>query len=209
MNRNILSVLLALSLLLGGGGCGTLRALWPGDDDGLPKPTELPDPRAQKERLSWLPKFSLPRPAHWFGRRDRLPGPAPDLSEGVALVENPALLEFHQRASSFYRQLAGRRFNTLTTYRDPALRDFFRSAHSHADYYADLTQALRFTAFAQNTPLRVELIEIRSDGPGRALVLTRIFGNNALPLRWWESELLRADRWERRDGTWWIVPSRL
>ena len=202
-------LLLALCAPLAFGAC----ALWPGGgDDATPPPAELPDPRAQKEkRKIWLPKISLANPARWFGRgRKKTPaGPSPDLAVGLSVVENTEVQAFYQRASNFYAQLAGRRFNTLATYRDPRLRDYFKSDSNYIDYYASMTQALRFTAFEQNTPLQVDVLEVQVEAPGRARVVTRVVGANALPLRWWETELHRVDRWERSDGIWWLVPGRL
>jgi hypothetical protein len=34
-------------------------------------------------------------------------------------------------------------------------------------------------------------------------------GENSLPLRFWETRLVREDRWERQDGQWWVVPGKL
>jgi hypothetical protein len=181
--------------------------LWPWGGPDLPEPAELPDPR-EEEGSSWLPDlpdWDLPDVDLWpFGADEA--GPLPDLSQGVAVVDNEAVASFYQRAQGFYGRLAGRRFNTLSTYRDPFFRDFFSDERSHADYYADLTQALRVANFEQNTPVSLDVLELRVDGPGRATVRTRIVGENDLPLRWWETELVREDRWERSDGVWWIVP---
>ena len=38
---------------------------------------------------------------------------------------------------------------------------------------------------------------------------TRIVGDNGLPLRFWKTGIDREDRWERVEGTWWIVPGKL
>jgi hypothetical protein len=137
------------------------------------------------------------------------PTASPDLSQGVEVVESEAIVAFYERASAFYARLAGRRFNTLTTYRDPKLREFFRSDTAHADYYAAFASALREAYFEKNEPVSLEVVEVRIEGPGAALVLTRIVGENALPLRWWETVLEREDRWERVDGVWWLVPGRI
>ena len=40
-------------------------------------------------------------------------------------------------------------------------------------------------------------------------VRVRLTGENGRPLRWWETSLVREDRWERMDGRWWIIPGKL
>jgi hypothetical protein len=143
-----------------------------------------------------------------FGRRDGA-GPRPDPSFGVAEVEAEGIFAFYERASSFYDRLALRRFNSLGTYRDETLREFFRTQAAFSDYYADLAQALADAHFERNRPLSLEVVEMRLSGPGEAEVVARIVGNNGLPLRWWSTQLERVDRWERIQGQWWIVPSKL
>ena len=133
----------------------------------------------------------------------------PDTEYGVQLVEADAIHEFHGRASGFYGRLAHRRFNTLATFKDRVLREYFRSEGDFADYYADLADGLRTGHFERSTPLGLEVVEFLIDGPGRARVRIRIAGENGLPLRWWETEIEREDRWERRRGRWWIVPGKL
>lgn len=133
----------------------------------------------------------------------------PDLGQGVQQVRDPELEALYERAALFYERLAGRRFNTLATYHDPKLTEFFTSPESYADYYADLTFALRYSQFEQNTPTAAVMLELRIDRPGQAIVKVRIVGANALPLRWWDSELLREDRWRRTDGAWWVAPGRI
>jgi len=135
--------------------------------------------------------------------------PAPDLDRGVALVESPEVISFYERASFFYGRLARRRFNSLATYRDEVLRDFFRSEEAYADYYADLASRLYEAHFERSRPTSLEVLEFALEGPGKASVTTRIVGRNGLPLRFWKVELDRVDRWERIDGTWWVVPGKL
>ena len=135
--------------------------------------------------------------------------PRGDPSYGVEVVSNEAVVDFYERAVFFYSRLARRRFNTLATFRDELLRDFFRSEISFSDYYADLAEALEDSHFEQNRPLRLDVVEFVVDGPGSARVNTRIEGENGLPLRFWETHLDRVDRWERVEGTWWIVPGKL
>ena len=196
-----------VAAMLASSGCSTLSSLWPWGGPDLPEPAKLPDPR-DDDGPGWLPDlpdWDLPDVDLWpFG--PDWEGPTPDLAQGVAVVDNEAVASFYQRAQGFYGRLAGRRFNTLSTYRDPFFREFFRTERAHADYYADLTQALRLAHFEQNTPVALDVVELRLEGPGRAVVRTRIVGENDQPLRWWETELMREDRWERSDGDWWIVP---
>ncbi len=51
--------------------------------------------------------------------------------------------------------------------------------------------------------------EFKLEGPGEARVLTRIVGENGLPLRPGQTGLDREDRWERVQGSWWIIPGKL
>ena len=55
----------------------------------------------------------------------------------------------------------------------------------------------------------VQVVEFVVEGPGSARVTTRIVGQNGLPLRFWKTRIDREDRWERVEGTWWIVPGKL
>ena len=135
-------------------------------------------------------------------------GPAPDSSQGIQVVEDAAVLEFYERASAFYGRLARRRFDSIETYQDEALRDFFRNETAYADYYADLTAALAEAHFEKNRPLALEVLELRLEGPGRARVETRITGEDGRPLRPGNVHLDRTDRWERSDGAWRIEPGR-
>jgi hypothetical protein len=132
-----------------------------------------------------------------------------DPSFGIEVVGNEAVVDFYERAVFFYSRLARRRFNTLATFRDELLRDFFRSETAFSDYYADLAEAMENSHFEQNRPLSLDVVEFVVEGPGSARVTTRIVGNNGLPLRFWDTRLDRVDRWERMEGTWWIVPGKL
>jgi hypothetical protein len=137
------------------------------------------------------------------------PAPRGDPSFGIEVVSDEAVVDFYERAVFFYSRLARRRFNDLATFRDELLRDFFRSETAFSDYYADLAEAMESSHFEQNRPLSLDVVEFAVDGPGSARVTTRIVGENGLPLRFWETRLVRVDRWERMDGTWWIVPGKL
>lgn len=180
----IVIVALGLGLTAMAGGCsrpGWLRA----PDLDMPK----------------LPDLDLPR----FGSDDA-PEPPPAADSGVEVLSASPELEFHERASKFYERLTGRRFNSLATFRDPALRGFFETPESFSDYFADLAQDLAEANFERNQPLATEVEEFAVDAPGRARVRVWIGGENGLPLRFWSTRLEREDRWERRGGRWWVVP---
>ena len=132
-----------------------------------------------------------------------------DPSYGIEVVDSQAVVDFYERAVFFYSRLARRRFNTLATYRDELLRDYFRTETAFSDYYADLAEAMEESHFEQNRPLSLDVVEFVVEGPGSARVTTRIVGENGLPLRFWETHLNREDHWERLEGTWWIVPGKL
>jgi hypothetical protein len=132
-----------------------------------------------------------------------------DPSFGVEVVEGPAIVEFHQRASLFYGRLAQRRFNVIASFRDQTLREYFRTDRAFSDYYADFAQDLDEAHFERNVPTLLQVVEFRFEGPGDARVKVRIEGENGKPLRPGSVELDREDRWERIGGTWWIVPGKL
>jgi hypothetical protein len=124
----------------------------------------------------------------------------------VVVLEASPELEFYEQASRFYERLTGSRFNSLSTFRDPSLREHFESDESFSDYFADLAQDLADAHFERYAPISTRVEEFSVDGPGRARVRTRIVGENSQPLRFWNTKLVRIDRWERRNGRWWIVP---
>lgn len=136
-------------------------------------------------------------------------GPAPDPAYGVVEVDSEAITSFYERAASFYARIAGRRFNTLSTYRDEVLREYFRTESAFADYYADLAADMADAHFERNRPVLLEVVEMRLSGPGEAEVVARIVGEDGRPLRPGETRIERVDRWERVGGSWWIVPARL
>ena len=135
-------------------------------------------------------------------------GPAPDPSQGLELVDDAAVFEFYERASAFYGRLARRRFDSIETYQDEALRNFFRSEATYTDYYADLAGALVEAHFEKNRPISLEVLELRLEGPGRGFVHARIIGEDGRPLRRGKVRLERNDRWERVEGVWRIAPGR-
>jgi len=132
-----------------------------------------------------------------------------DESFGVEVVDGPAILEFHRRASTFYGRLAQRRFNVIATYRDQVLRDYFRTDRAFSDYYADFAEELEAAHFERNVPAGLEVLEFRFEGPGEARVRVRIDGRNGQPLRVGKGQVEREDSWERVGGSWWIVPGKL
>jgi hypothetical protein len=134
------------------------------------------------------------------------PGAPPDPAAGLTLVEDPALVEFWERASTFYGRLALRRFDSIQTYQDDRLRAYFESEETFADYYADLASALVENHFDKNRPTTLEVLEFALEGPGQARVSTRFEGRDARPLRRGTVRFERSDRWERREGRWRIVP---
>ena len=132
----------------------------------------------------------------------RIPQPVPP-PEGLAQGRLPKL------ADVFYQRIANRRFNSIATFHDPALREFFANRESFADYYADLAQALDAARFEANRPLSIELLEFERGSPNQVMIHVHFSGENARPLRWWSSHLLREDQWEFRDGRWLILPGKL
>lgn len=147
--------------------------------------------------------------ALWPFGAEQAAGPAPDLDQGLVVAEDASVVRFFERAQDFYGQLAQRRFNDITTYRDERLRDFFRSEGAFSDYYAGMAQALTEAHFERNLPLSLDVVEFRLEGPGEAEVVTRLVGDDAQPLRPGTTVLERVDRWERLQGTWWIIPGKL
>ena len=135
-------------------------------------------------------------------------GPKADPAYGVEIVNDPSITDFLERADAFYDRLSRRRVNTIATFSDRVLREYFQTEEQYSDYYSDLAQALTIAHFEKNRPLGAEVQEFSFDAPGRARVKYRFVGDNGLPLRFWRTSLEREDRWERADGKWWIVPGR-
>ena len=127
---------------------------------------------------------------------------------GVA-VDAQAALGFYARAEAFYERLARRRMNALETFNDAFLREHFRSKNAFFDYYADLAYQLSLAHFEKSRPQTVELEEFVFESPTQAWVQVRFVGGDARPLRPDSTSLVRRDRWELADGTWWIVPGKL
>ena len=138
------------------------------------------------------------------------PAPPARLDEDapvIARVEGPR--DLRERAAAFYGHLVDRRVNSLDTYSDPALRDFFSSPEAFTNYYANLAEALDRAYFQDNRPTAAEVEAIEASEGGGAQLRVRYRGQNRLPLSWWEAVLVREDRWERSEERWWIVPGKL
>ena len=109
----------------------------------------------------------------------------------------------------FYERVTARRFNSLATYEDPALREFFRSQEAFSDYYAALAEALTRANFEYNRPTAVRLESMTRTGANLVEIRVYFRGENAKPLRFWTTHLVRTDRWEFAAGRWWVVPGKL
>jgi len=112
-------------------------------------------------------------------------------------------------AKLFYERVEARRFDSLATFEDPALREFFRSEQAFADYYAAFAEALTQARFESNRPTAVRLESMARTGPATVRVRVRFRGENALPLRWWSTYASREDTWNFSQGRWWIVPGKV
>ena len=132
------------------------------------------------------------------------------LPPGTGVAPSPEVaLGFYSRADAFYRRLTKRRMNALETFNDAFLREYFKSKNAFFDYYADLAYQLSLAHFEKSRPQEVELQEFVFESATEAWVQVRFVGGDARPLRPDSTSLIRRDRWELADGTWWIVPSKL
>lgn len=136
-------------------------------------------------------------------------GLIPDSPGGSVPVSPEASLNFYAQASEFYEHLIRRRFNTLETFNDPALRQQFRTENRFFDYYADLAEGFDTANFERSRPVSVELQAYIFETPNVARVQVRFVGNDDRPLRANRTALIRLDRWERFDGRWWMTPDKL
>ncbi len=118
-------------------------------------------------------------------------------------------LALRQRIETFYTRLLRRRFNTLDTFNDPVLREHFRSVDLFFDYYANLAEALADAHFEKSRPVSFSVQGLAFETRERALVQIQIVGDDGRPLRPGRSALVRVDRWERADGSWWLLPGKL
>lgn len=145
-----------------------------------------------------------PRPLDPVERGEYL-GPRPRITGEVGETAD----EVERLSRVFYTRIINRRFNSIATFHDPALRELLGSPEAFADYFAALTDALTVAHFEALRPTRLDLDQIDVLEPDVVLVTVRYQGRNSLPLRWWAVELVRTDRWERSDGRWWIIPGKL
>lgn len=145
-----------------------------------------------------------PRPLNAV-ERGEYEGPSPEIlgppSDGIDVVERLARV--------FYVRLINRRFNSIATYHDPALRELFRSDDAFADYFAAMAEALTVARFYALRPTSVELTRLEVLEPDVVLVTVRMTGRNSRPLRWWKVAFERTDRWLVSDGRWFIIPGKL
>ena len=109
----------------------------------------------------------------------------------------------------FYGRITARRFNSLATFEDPALREFFQSDESFSDYYAAFAEALDRANFEFNRPTAIWLRSMSRSGPNQVDIRVRFRGENAKPLRFWTTHVVRTDRWEFSRGRWWVVPGKV
>jgi len=123
--------------------------------------------------------------------------------------ETEETLRLTQLARIFYGRVVGRRFNSISTYHDPALREFFTTGEAFADYYADLAQALADTHFEANRPTDAQMELVVLEAPGAARIRVRLRGKNGQPLRPWPARLVREDAWRLTEGRWFIIPGKL
>ncbi|MGH0034377.1 MAG: hypothetical protein ACQGVK_05070 [Myxococcota bacterium] len=190
--------------------------------------------RGRPRRLAWaiVAAFALgPVLACATGPGDETPAPFDIrvVEEGPGGRRALTLL-----ATDFYRRIANRRFNSIATYQDPSLREFFRTEQAWSDYYADLVQKLEEAYFEAVRPTRVQVVsidfeerdvaELEGGSPETgepdpllatlepqltARIVVRFTGENGRPLRWWTTSIQRTDSWKRIEGRWWIVPGKL
>ena len=109
----------------------------------------------------------------------------------------------------FYSRVSNRRFNSISTFHDPALREFFKTPEAFADYYADFAQDLTVAHFDYNRPTSFQILGLEVLSPNRAKVEVLLEGANNLPMRFWKTAMVRVDQWERADDRWWIIPGKL
>lgn len=136
-------------------------------------------------------------------------GMIPEPPGGSVPVSPETSLNFYAQATDFYDHLIRRRFNTLETFNDPALREQFRTESRFFDYYADLAQSFDFANFERSRPIAVDVLAYLFETPNVARVQVRFVGRDDRPLRVNRTALIRLDRWERVDGRWWMTPEKL
>ena len=187
-----------LSLLLLGV-CTSLGCAW------RPSFPDLSDLKLPK-----MPAIKLPKLPDLNPFNDDVGGPQPDETLGVTTIAGSSDVgEFPLRASSFYESLRNRRFNSILTYQDEYLREYFRDADDFDTYYADLTHSLQTAFISKTRPLNLKVQEFSQEEVGVAAVEILFIGDDSRALRPGETDFVRIDRWERHDGQWWLVPGKV
>lgn len=120
-----------------------------------------------------------------------------------------AVRELAPLSEIFYERITSRRFNSRATFEDPSVRQFFPTVAAYSDYYAALVDALDRAYIRYNRPTRVDLLGVEVTESGNLLLELRFVGRNDLPLRWWNTSLLRTDEWTWQDGRWFVVPGKI
>jgi hypothetical protein len=128
---------------------------------------------------------------------------------GSVAVASASALDLQRRTAGFYLRLANRRFNALETYHDFIMRGHFRTPELFLDYYADLAEGMANSHFERGSPVAVEVEDFLFEDALTAQVEVRFTGADDRPLRPGHVEMVRVDRWEWADGTWWIRPGRV
>ena len=133
------------------------------------------------------------------------------IPEPAAMVEvSPELaLALHQGTDAFYGRLVQRRVNTLETFNDPLLRQYFRSEDLFFDYYAELAQSLADAHFEKSRPFAVEVEELIFESDALAHVQVVFRGYDNRPLRPNRVALVRRDQWQFEKDAWSITPGKL
>ena len=135
--------------------------------------------------------------------------PTLEAPRGSVAVAPEVALALRHRVDGFYLRLAHRRFDTLETYNDFIMRDHFASLDLFFDYYADLAEDLALARFDRSRPTGIEVLEFLFEDAKTAQVLVRFMGDDGRPLRPGSVELVRTDRWEFSEGTWWLRPGKV
>ena len=135
--------------------------------------------------------------------------PRLDAPQGGVAVAPEVALALRHRVDGFYLRLAHRRFDTLETYTDFIMRDHFASLDLFFDYYADLAEDLAAARFDRSRPTGVEVLEFLFEDAKTAQVLVRFLGDDGRPLRPGSVELVRTDRWELAEGSWFLRPGKV
>lgn len=141
-----------------------------------------------------------------WGKGARFSGFDPDTLNPGGSADYTVLVPL---SAIFYERITARRFNSLATFEDPALREFFQSEAAFADYYAAFAEVLDRAHFESLRPTAVRLDRIERTTSNSVAVEVTFRGENGLPLRWWSTSVSRRDRWEFAGGRWWIIPGKI